>query len=243
MNDARLARVVQMQKEIVAKSRAKKAAPSEAPRPEVPKPDPPRAEPVRTPVTAEPDAGPGQESDPRVSRELADAAVRREPEAGASSPELDRLLADAVAKGASDIHVHSGAPVRYRIHGRFEDQADCPLAPAAAEVMVLGMLTQEQRELFDARGEIDFSYSVECVGRFRTNVYRQLRGVDAVMRSIPARPPDARRAEPAPGAGALHQLPPRHGADHGPHRLRKVGDHGGSGRPGQRGARRAHPDH
>ena len=111
------------------------------------------------------------------------------PQAGVALDRLHQLLAAAVAKHASDIHLHSGAAPAFRICGRYEDQDDAPLAREACEAMVLAMLTREQRTIFDERGELDFSYSVDGVGRFRTNIYRQLRGIDAVMRSIPQHPP------------------------------------------------------
>jgi twitching motility protein PilT len=103
------------------------------------------------------------------------------------------LLAAAVAKQASDIHLHAGAAPAFRICGRYEDQYDAPLAGGATEAMVLAMLTPEQRTIFDERGELDFPYTVDGVGRFRTNIYRQLRGIDAVMRSIPQDPPSLRQ--------------------------------------------------
>ncbi|MEE9294319.1 MAG: PilT/PilU family type 4a pilus ATPase, partial [Phycisphaerae bacterium] len=110
-------------------------------------------------------------------------------QAGVALNKLHQLLAAAVAKHASDIHLHSGAAPAFRICGRYEDQYDAPLAREACEAMVLAMLTPEQRTIFDERGELDFPYSIDGVGRFRTNIYRQLRGIDAVMRSIPPHPP------------------------------------------------------
>ncbi len=110
-------------------------------------------------------------------------------QAGVALDKLHQLLAAAVAKHSSDIHLHSGAAPAFRICGRYEDQNDAPLAREACEAMVLAMLTPEQRTIFDERGELDFPYTVDGVGRFRTNIYRQLRGIDAVMRSIPQHPP------------------------------------------------------
>ncbi len=121
------------------------------------------------------------------------APTQRGPQAGVALNNLHQLLAAAVAKQASDIHLHAGAAPAFRICGRYEDQYDAPLARKAGEAMVLAMLTPEQRTTFDERGELDFPYSVDGVGRFRTNIYRQLRGIDAVMRSIPQDPPSLRQ--------------------------------------------------
>ena len=55
--------------------------------------------------------------------------------------------------------------------------------------MLRSALTPEQVARFDERGEIDFAWTVPGLGRFRVNVYRQLRGMDGVFRALPARVP------------------------------------------------------
>ena len=107
--------------------------------------------------------------------------------AGAS---LDALLAHAVARGASDVHLHAGAPIQLRIDGALEPLDGAPpLSPAEAERLAAGVLDAEQRAQLAARGQVDFAYTLAGVGRFRGNVYRQQRGLDAVFRAIPAAPP------------------------------------------------------
>ncbi|HEV8580068.1 MAG TPA: type IV pilus twitching motility protein PilT [Thermoanaerobaculia bacterium] len=103
---------------------------------------------------------------------------------------LDRLLEHALRSGGSDLHLHTGAPVQLRIHGRLAalDSA-APLDPRTAERLVLEILTPEQAAALRERGQVDFAYSLPGVGRFRSNAYRQQRGVDAVFRVIPPRPP------------------------------------------------------
>jgi twitching motility protein PilT len=112
--------------------------------------------------------------------------------AGASegtSPPLVALLRQGVERGASDVHVHAGCPLRLRLHGRFETLGEEPIAPDAAERLLRAAFTPAQAKLFDERGELDFAWTVPGLGRFRVNVYRQLRGVDGVFRTIPARVP------------------------------------------------------
>ena len=107
--------------------------------------------------------------------------------AGAS---LDALLAHAVARGASDVHLHAGAPIQLRIDGALEPLDGAPpLAPAEAERLAAGALDAEQRAQLAAGGQVDLAYTLAGVGRFRGNVYRQQRGLDAVFRAIPAEPP------------------------------------------------------
>jgi twitching motility protein PilT len=102
---------------------------------------------------------------------------------------LDRLLTQALAMGASDLHIHSGSPLKVRIHGRMSDLEGGLLDARTAERMVLEILNEEQIEALRQRGQVDFAYSLPGVGRFRSNAYRQQRGMDAVFRAIPPQPP------------------------------------------------------
>ncbi len=118
----------------------------------------------------------------------APAAPRRAGAPPQASPEIERLLAEAVSLGASDVHIHSQAPIRYRIHGQLEDQSPEALSAERAGAMALSLLGAAERDLFEEHGEIDFAYTLDGVARFRTNLYRQLRGIDATLRVIPLAP-------------------------------------------------------
>ncbi len=209
MDRPTLEHVLRLQQKIAAKLKtgsqpiAATAAVPPAPPPATPSSpaEPWAAAPISTvtPVAtrAPTDAGGGgtavaQATIQRVSRAEA-APTQPGPRAGVALNKLHQLLTAAVAKHSSDIHLHSGAAPAFRICGRYEDQYDAPLPREACEAMVLAMLTPEQRTIFDERGELDFPYSVDGIGRFRTNIYRQLRGIDAVMRSIPPHPPSLRQ--------------------------------------------------
>ena len=102
---------------------------------------------------------------------------------------LHALLRDAVTHGASDIHLHSGAPVRRRINGAFQDATGSTVGLEEVEALVSATLTPAQRVELCEYGELDLCYDVSGVGRFRCNIYRQQRGFDAVYRSIPEVPP------------------------------------------------------
>jgi twitching motility protein PilT len=107
----------------------------------------------------------------------------------ADTEQLHGMLRDAVMNGASDIHLHSGAPRKVRINGKLQEASSAPDDRELVERMVSAVLTQEQRDELCCVGELDLCYDVDGVGRFRTNIYRQQRGFDAVFRSIPADPP------------------------------------------------------
>ncbi|HEX3126950.1 MAG TPA: type IV pilus twitching motility protein PilT [Thermoanaerobaculia bacterium] len=102
---------------------------------------------------------------------------------------LEALLTYAVQQKASDLHLHSAAPVKLRRNGQLADLEDEPLTKEVSEAMIREILTPEQQRDLDEHGQIDFAYTIPNVGRFRANAYRQQRGMDAVFRAIPPNPP------------------------------------------------------
>jgi twitching motility protein PilT len=101
---------------------------------------------------------------------------------------LDRILTKAMQLHASDVHVHTGLPIQMRVGGRLLKANSAPLEPAQSESLVLEILTESERAQFTAHNDLDFAYTIAGVGRFRGNVYRQRRGIDAVFRPIPLEP-------------------------------------------------------
>ena len=103
-----------------------------------------------------------------------------------SQPDLDQILRDAVAAGASDIHLAPTSPPLARIDAELvpigEDPA--PLDPDALAAALFRMLSREQREEFETNREVDMSYPVPGSGRFRVNVYQEMRGISAAFRPI-----------------------------------------------------------
>ena len=101
---------------------------------------------------------------------------------------LEAILAASTSKGASDIHMHAGGPLKHRFNGQLE-VLDESIDAEAVERMVCSSLTPEQRQHLSHEGELDFCFEMSGVGRFRANAYRQQRGLDAVFRTIPEKPP------------------------------------------------------
>ena len=99
---------------------------------------------------------------------------------------LNELLAEMVEMGASDLHLSSGLPPCVRIDGHIRpmDGYD-ELTPSELRQMIYAILTQRQREKFEANLELDTSHPVPNVGRFRLNVFVQRDSVGAVLRAIP----------------------------------------------------------
>jgi twitching motility protein PilT len=125
----------------------------------------------------------------RVQREAGASPSRSVPGASSRELELDRVLEEAARAGVSDIHVHSGAPLRHRANGRLLEPQGASVDAADAERMLFSILSEEQSALLREHGEYDLCYTLPGVARFRANLYQQQRGWDGVFRVIPPEPP------------------------------------------------------
>jgi twitching motility protein PilT len=200
--------LVKAQSEMLAKARAKQATVNAAPGLEA-DPEPSSGEAATRPAPARREEQQRQQpqSQPKPAKINPDDAQQREtpPEAQKSSQRIaattsvvpseadlsrfEEVLSDLVSRGASDIHIHSGSPIKFRVDGRLQAR-DSELTDASnAERLVLSALADDQREQFAEHGELDFCHTIDGVGRFRANIYRQHRGVDGVFRFIPSVPP------------------------------------------------------
>jgi twitching motility protein PilT len=100
--------------------------------------------------------------------------------------DLNALLATVVSLGASDLHLTAGARPTIRLHGSLQPIDDAPeLSPPVIQTLLYAILTQRQREKFEAELELDFAYAVPGQSRFRVNLYRQRDAVGAAFRLIP----------------------------------------------------------
>ncbi|HTJ46276.1 MAG TPA: PilT/PilU family type 4a pilus ATPase [Kofleriaceae bacterium] len=101
---------------------------------------------------------------------------------------LDTILARAIHAGASDVLVHPDALVKLRVHASLLDAAD-RLTAAQTEQALRAIAPPDLVAVLDKDGEIDFTYAIPDVGRFRTSIYRQHRGVSGVFHFVPPSPP------------------------------------------------------
>lgn len=99
------------------------------------------------------------------------------------------LLETAVSQRASDVHVHAGLPARMRIRGALFEIPFGVLEAPQSRAIARYLLSDEEWARFERHGQVDVAISIEGLGRFRGNVYRQQRGADVVLRVIPAEPP------------------------------------------------------
>ncbi len=95
------------------------------------------------------------------------------------------LLADTVARGASDFHLATGFVPHRRMHGVLEKVDVPPVTAEQAEALIREVLTEEERALLAERKNLDVCVKVPGLGRFRANFFTQRQGLDAVFRAIP----------------------------------------------------------
>lgn len=100
--------------------------------------------------------------------------------------DIDKLLERTLKMRGSDLHVATGAPPIVRRFGTLMRVEGETLEIEKARAIVREILTDEQFRQFEKTGDLDFSYEVIGVGRFRGNVLRQNRGIDLTFHVVPA---------------------------------------------------------
>jgi twitching motility protein PilT len=98
---------------------------------------------------------------------------------------IDEILKQMMEREASDLHLTSGSAPYLRVHGEMIKLNYKDLTPEVCQALLFEILSAPQRENFLETWDLDFSYSLKGVGRFRVNVFRQRQGVGAVFRLIP----------------------------------------------------------
>lgn len=100
--------------------------------------------------------------------------------------ELNDILKIGSSRGASDVHLKVGLPPIYRLNNSLMPLKDSGrITPDELSSMILGIMTEEQKEVFRQTHELDFSYGVSGLGRFRVNAFQQRGTIGAVFRVIP----------------------------------------------------------
>ncbi|WP_421733826.1 PilT/PilU family type 4a pilus ATPase [Cellulomonas sp.] len=130
---------------------------------------------------------------PPSQRAAAPAAVReRAPRRGMGQEAeegdiaIDAVLTEMVKLGASDVHLTTGAAPMVRISGSLKPlDGFGTVMPEPLRRTLYGILTQKQREKFEANLELDLSYAVRGLARFRVNIYQQRESIGAAFRVIP----------------------------------------------------------
>ena len=98
---------------------------------------------------------------------------------------LHQLLKAMVEKNASDLHVTTGSPPQLRIDGRLVPLKTPPLTPVETKQLCYSILTDAQKHKFEEESELDLSFGVRGLSRFRANVFMQRGAVAGAFRTIP----------------------------------------------------------
>jgi twitching motility protein PilT len=101
-------------------------------------------------------------------------------------PTLSDLLRRMVEAEGSDLHITANSPPRIRLHGELKPMEDLPpLVPAETKQLAYSVLTEAQKHRFEEKLELDFSFGIKNVARFRGNIFNQRGATAAVFRMIP----------------------------------------------------------
>ncbi len=98
---------------------------------------------------------------------------------------IDKLLKVMVENGASDLHITAGVPPMLRIDGKLVPVKHPPLNPSDTKEVCYSVLTDMQKHRFEENWELDFSFGMENLGRFRGNVFTQKGAVAGAFRLLP----------------------------------------------------------
>ena len=98
---------------------------------------------------------------------------------------LHQLLKTMVEKGASDLHITTGTAPQMRINGVLTPLKLPPMAPTETKQLCYSVLTDSQKHKFEETNELDLSFGVKGLSRFRANIYMQRGAVAGAFRIIP----------------------------------------------------------
>ncbi|MDX1502334.1 MAG: type IV pilus twitching motility protein PilT [Thermoanaerobaculia bacterium] len=100
-------------------------------------------------------------------------------------PTLNNLLQEMVEQGASDLHITTNSPPQIRIDGHLRPLDYKQLTPSETKRLAYSILTDKQKQRLEETLEIDFSFGIKGLARFRANVFHQRGAIAAAFRQIP----------------------------------------------------------
>ncbi len=106
-------------------------------------------------------------------------------EEGAQRMSLQEMLRLMIDQGGSDLHISAGSPPRIRLNGNLLPMDLPPLSGVETRQMCYSVLTDSQKHRFEEESELDFSFGLKNVSRFRGNLFVQRGSVAGAFRTIP----------------------------------------------------------
>jgi twitching motility protein PilT len=98
---------------------------------------------------------------------------------------LSELLRKLLELGGSDLHITTSSPPQIRVHGHLTPLDMPQLGPAETKALAYSVMTDAQKHRFEEDWELDFSFGIKGLARFRANVFNQRGATAAVFRVIP----------------------------------------------------------
>ena len=86
---------------------------------------------------------------------------------------IEQVLRTAVEAGASDVHITVGVPPKMRVNGRLIEMQFERMLPADTAELLYSIMNEDQKRMFEDKGEHDFSYALRDLGRYRVNSFKQ----------------------------------------------------------------------
>jgi twitching motility protein PilT len=120
---------------------------------------------------------------------------------------LPELLKTLVENEGSDLHIATNTPPQIRVHGHLRRVDGADLQPADTKQLVYSVLTDAQKKRFEETNELDFSFGIRGLARFRCNVFNQRGAVGAVYRVIPEKIRSLQDLNLPPVLGTLAERP------------------------------------
>jgi twitching motility protein PilT len=100
-------------------------------------------------------------------------------------PTLNQLLKSMVEQGGSDLHITTNSPPQVRVDGHLRPLNLPPMTPSETKQLAYSILTDNQKHRLEENLEIDLSFGIKGLARFRANIFHQRGAIAAVLRQIP----------------------------------------------------------
>ena len=97
---------------------------------------------------------------------------------------IEELLKKAKDMGASDLHITVGIPPKCRVNGELRDLGDSKYLPDDTNALIIPIVPEHFQSTLETKGEVDFSYSIPSLGRYRVNVFKQRGSYAAAIRLV-----------------------------------------------------------
>lgn len=153
---------------------------------------------IEPPPPAAPSASPVQRAVPTRQFDVHDTE---------NAANINELMYTTVDKGATDLHIKVGFKPFIRVSGLLVDIGKTEVTQEMAHSMVRSLMTAEQANRFDLEGDIELTYTLHDVGRFRINIFRQQGYTGMALRCIPDKVPTMQELRIPPVAIKLAEKP------------------------------------